>query len=149
MFRLPRIILARKIVALVIDRSQCFDCFVYFFLSFQPPKNADFKNFRGFIRTPRTPPPYGPALHSKVSRTRPADVGMVFRSKRARWVLIASCQIELTFCVDSMDFLLPKSIKKFFLNLFARASTCVYEYTYTSDQYSFGSERRLLCSHYF
>ena len=60
MFRLPRIILARKIVALVIDRSQCFDCFVYFFLSFQPRKNADFKNFRGFVRTPRTPPPYGP-----------------------------------------------------------------------------------------
>ena len=31
------------------------------FLSFQLPKNADFKNFRGFVRTPRTPPPYGPA----------------------------------------------------------------------------------------
>ena len=29
-------------------------------------------------------------LYSKVSRARPADVGMVFRPKGARWVLIAS-----------------------------------------------------------
>ena len=54
MLLLPPIIL--KVVVRAINRSQSLIVLCNFFLSFQPPKNADFKNFRGFVRTPRTPP---------------------------------------------------------------------------------------------
>ena len=37
MLRLFPIILTRKVVVRAIDQSQSFDCFVYIFLSFQPP----------------------------------------------------------------------------------------------------------------
>ena len=59
MFRLPRIILARKIVALVIDRSQCFDCFVYFFYLFNPLKMPTSKILGGSFEPLETPHPTG------------------------------------------------------------------------------------------
>ena len=61
-------------------------------------------------------------LHSNVSRTRPADVGMVFRPKRARYSSLHVKSDKHRSRVHSTDFLLSKSIKKFSLDLFARAS---------------------------
>ena len=107
MLRLSPIILARKVVVRVIDRSQSFDCFVSIFfclcnlqkcfggdkrrpeirLRSQATKNADFKNFRGFVRTPRTPPPppppYGPVvtLFATKDNNKATDFKILFSAK--------------------------------------------------------------------
>ena len=73
MLRLPPRILARKVVVRVILSTGhsllvvlCKNQFSDFFI-FSTPQKC-FKNFRGFVRTPRTPPPYGPALTRRYQR---------------------------------------------------------------------------------